>query len=509
MNIVFINPSEDRYSRGVWQSKLLRVILGKSRSVMPKLSAMIFAALTPERHRFVYIDEETDYVKHDIDADLVAITMVTEQATRAYQIAGEFRRRGKTVVMGGIHASVRREEAASHCDSIMLGEGEHTWPAMLEDFENGRLKKIYDSRDYPPVEKLISPRLDVVNFDHYLSFPIQATRGCPYNCEFCSIEFSSGHQYRMKPVEQVVAEIRAFQSYNSGGFAKVLTKGFYFVDDNLYVNREYVKELMIALKPLGIKFDCQGTVNIAKDEEILKLMAEAGCRSLAIGFESINPGSLAEANKPKVNHIEEYQAVIRNMAKYGIVVVGYFIFGFDHDEVSVFETTLDFVKGSDLVMSFSNLLTPYPGTRFYDRIKDRIYNISPNAYNAWTAVFTPKSMSAEDLQTGVLWFGIEITDLDFMWTQLKKFWSYGPWETNPPINFGERVALIYVGIRMFFAGEPAYTRFAFRVAFCRNAADFQEIFWFMRRYDLTVKVPNIGNPAKKSEWVHQFIKSIG
>jgi radical SAM superfamily enzyme YgiQ (UPF0313 family) len=475
---------------------MLRALQGKRTAYLPKLVGMILAALTPDKYTFEYLDESVESIDFGSDADMVVITAMTAQACRAYQIAGEFRKRGKVVVIGGIHAAVMREEVLAHCDVLMIGESENSWPVMLEDYENNRLKQVYDAKEYPPVENLISPRIDIIDPARYLCFPIQATRGCPYNCEFCSIEYSSGERYRMKPVSQVINEILAYQEYDKKrGFAGIYEKGFYFVDDNLYVNREYVKELLTALIPLKIRWDGQGTANMAKDDEVLQLLAESGCRTFSIGLESIVPESLQEMNKPKVNKIEEYKAMLSNIAKYGIVPGAYFVFGFDSDDIFVFRRTLAFIQESDVVEPIVSLLTPYPGTKLYERIKNRIYTTYNRSYNSGTCVYTPQNMTAGELQAGMDWMGWKTSEFPFMKKQLEKFWNYGPWKNTPFLTTRERLLLICIALKLGFAGLWEYQRFAFWVAFHRKAKDLKSIIWIMRRRELSMGQSGVLDPA--------------
>ncbi|MDR2650062.1 MAG: B12-binding domain-containing radical SAM protein [Clostridiales bacterium] len=491
--IVFINPAPNEF----WNSKLLNLLKGKRQAFLPRLSAMIFAALTPEKHSFTYVDEEIGSVDYNMEADLVAITAMTKQAVRAYLIAGEFRKRGIPVIIGGIHAGTRSEEVSGHCDAVMIGEGENTWPAMLEDFENGALKKVYDAKDYPPVEKLVSPRIDIINPDHYVMYPLQATRGCPYDCEFCSIKYSTGHKYRTKPVEQVVAEIREYEKVNTRQFSGVVRKGYYFTDDNIYVDREYLKKLLTAIKPLGIIWEAEGSANVADDDEILQLMGESGCRTFSIGFESVNPNSLSEANKPKVNKVEQYHETIAKLAKYGIIPGGNFVVGFDSDDVTVFETMLDFIKNSDLAFVIVSILTPYPGTRLYERMKPRIFETDSRFYDSWQATFTPRNMTAQELQIGWYWMGTQFTDLDFMWTQMKKYWNYGPWKNIPVLTLRERLLLIITAIVLGMHGMFKYQKFLWRAAFYPKTTDFNQLIWNMRRLEMSSNGPAVRNPADK------------
>jgi radical SAM superfamily enzyme YgiQ (UPF0313 family) len=465
---------------------------------------MILAALTPERHEFVYLDDvvaAVDVTAVSQDADLVAITSMTAQADRAYELANGFRNFGVTVVMGGIHCAVRPEEAARYCDAILLGLGEHTWPAMLEDWENGRLKKVYDAKDYPPVEEFVSPRVDVIDHTKYLAYPIQATRGCPNHCEFCSIAYSSGHKYRMKPIEQFVADVKAFEACNRPGILGAEHKDYYIVDDNLYVNREYTLKLFRAMKGLNITWHGQGTINAANDEEVVAAMAESGCRSYNMGFESLSEESLAEMGKPKHNYVPSYQQALLNLKKHGINAGAYFVFGFDHDDPTVFERTLKFVFENKLLRPVFSCLTPYPGTELAKRLNrdNRIFLQGWHLYNHWNCVLTPKRMTTEELQSGFYWATREMSDFEFIKDCLRHFWSFGPWPNNPPLKPVERLALLYLGLRFVMVrGCAKYGLFLWWAARQKNAAEFRSIIGDLYGYEIGMTIPrHCKNPADK------------
>jgi radical SAM superfamily enzyme YgiQ (UPF0313 family) len=472
--------------------------LGLPSTFMPKLSAMILAGLTPDTYEFVYVDQDIEEIDYDIAADLIAITCMTAQSSQAYRIAGEFRKRGLPVVFGGIHVAVRPEEVARHCDTLVVGEAEHSWPALLEDFERGEMKAVYRSTDFPPVTQLTAPRTDIIQHDRYVNFPLQATRGCPYDCDFCSIKHSSGHHYRMKPVEAVVADIQAYERFNADGPGRILKRPYFFIDDNLYVNRGYVIELLRALIPLGITWHAQGTVNMANDDEVLQLMAASGCRSFQFGFESISPEALKEANKPRVNKVDNYVKIINKVQSYGIIVGGYFIFGFDSDTDEVFERTVDFVKSANLSQAMLNTLTPYPGTRLYDRMADRIVDHHWANYNAWGSVFTPAQMTADDLQAGLYWAGLEVVSSDHLKTSLSYFWEQGPWPHIQTLTRFERLALVYMGLNLAANGMARSAGFLFWAARQKKACDFRMIVWQVMRTDLIEPTrPRAYNPAER------------
>ncbi|MDR0468509.1 MAG: B12-binding domain-containing radical SAM protein [Peptococcaceae bacterium] len=474
MNIVFINPSVDKYSDfKLWASKLANYMSGKHVTVLPKLVPMIMAALTPPEHSFVYIDEEIDDIDFDrIDVDFVAITAMTVQADRAYEIADEFRKRGKKVVIGGIHASVLPDEVELHADAVCVGEGENIWPVMLADFVAGQLKKRYEAKDYPPVTNLVSPRVDVIQHSRYSILPVLATKGCPYDCDFCSIKFSSGNKIRQKPVEQVLDEIRELEKYNKGYFRKP----YLFVDDNLYINREYTKSLFTGLIGLNITWFGSATLDTVNDDEVLELMAKSGCRTLVIGFESISEASLKEMNK-KANHVDQYNVIIEKLTRLGIAPGGNFIFGFDSDDKDVFEKTCDFILDSKILCSYLNIMTPYPGTRLYDRVKDRIFDKKWSHYWAIRCVFKPGKMTPEELDSGAYWAAAQVMRIDKAKRMLEHFWSHGPWDTNPTLNLIERAILLIVSHRLRKVKEyKEYAKFFFWAATRKNAVNMFLVF---------------------------------
>ena len=483
--IVFINPKAKDLTVGLFSSDVVRLSKNKTLSI-PRLGPMIFAALTPPHYEFIFLDDDYEDVDCEMDADLVALSAMTVQINRAYEIADRFRSRGITVVIGGIHASVLPDEVSQHCDATIIGEGENIWSKMLKDFEEGALKKIYNAKDYPPVDQLISPKVDAIDHDHYLMFPVQATRGCPYDCDFCSAKHAAGNRYKMKPVAQVIAEIKEYEKYNKKRFG--YKKIYYFVDENLYVNRKYTKELFSALAQLDILWTGQGTVDAAFDEEILELMARSGCTSYAIGLESISEETLEEANKPKINKSQSYDVAIKNLTKAGIIPAGYLIYGFDTDTPDVFKNTVAFVKKNHLMQPFFGVLTPYPGTRLHGRVEKehRIFDRNWDHYNSMTCVFYPKQYSPKLITEGVIWSAKQVADFDSMKETLDYFWSYGPWPHLKTLTFKERWLLRLLGLKIK-KEKPQYCDFLCWAASHKNACSFGTIFAALHLHDSVMK----------------------
>ncbi|MDR1961597.1 MAG: B12-binding domain-containing radical SAM protein [Gracilibacteraceae bacterium] len=356
------------------------------------------AALTPEEHYIRIVDETlNERVDFDGDWDLIGLSMMTTQASRCYKIADEFRRRGIKVVAGGYHASVLPDEALRHCDAVCIGEGEKVWQQMLIDAERGNLKQRYfadtltDLKDVPwPKRSLVrDKRFGVKNF-------VQTTRGCPNQCSFCTIIKFFGHTYRLRPVDDVIEEIKYLKRTRQLKWNTV-----FFSDDNICGDPEYARELFTKLIPLKVNWGSQCFINIAKDEGLVELARESGCKALAIGLESLSVSSLQQANK-NAGTVEWYSQAIKMLHKHKIAVFGLFIFGFDADEKNVFEDTKKFVEDNCLEYAMFSVLTPMPGTIFYTQYKEngRLLHENWADYDFQHVVFTPKNMTAQELQDG-------------------------------------------------------------------------------------------------------------
>jgi radical SAM superfamily enzyme YgiQ (UPF0313 family) len=361
---------------------------------MPELTLPVLAALTPPDVEVIVTEEEIEEVVYKSRVGLVGISYMTPLAARAYEIADEYRRRGAKVVLGGIHATALPEEAIQHADAVVVGEAENVWASLIEDFRAHRLRKFYRSERYPDLRGLPVPRRDLLKQGMTFSpYSIQTTRGCPFGCQFCSVTRFFGGTFRCRPVEDVVREIE-------GADKKI----WLFIDDNIIGNQPYARKLFQELIPLGIKWAGQSTVLMAKNDELLKLAAKSGCLGLFIGFESLNESNLREAGKG-INKVKEYEECIKKLHDHGIMVLASFIFGFDHDDKSVFERTVDFLIRSKVVAAGLCVLVPYPGTKVYQQMEDegRILTRDWSKYDYGNAVFRPKLMEPEELEEGAGW----------------------------------------------------------------------------------------------------------
>ncbi len=379
---------------------------------------LVIASLTPAEHDVRIIDENCEHIDFNDDCDLVGISAMTQQATRAYEIADEFRRRGRTVVMGGIHATVMPEEAKNHCDSVFIGEAEETWPVFLDDFRKGAMSDYYRSGKPADLTTLPVPRYDLLNKDNYRVIWLQTSRGCPHDCEFCAASRIYGHAYRHKTVEQVIREIRAIQDIWPDARIN-------FSDDNLFVNRKYSRELVAHLRELNIRWFAQTDIAIANDADLLRQMKSAGCTTLLIGFESISERNLQliNANGWKLKKSSTYADAIRTIQSCGIGIVGAFIIGLDEDTEEGLDELAEFIVANNMFMAQISILTPFPGTRLYDRltVERRILDRPWSDYTGMQVNIQPRLMSVEELQKGFYKIYQRIYDKDARVKTLKHF----------------------------------------------------------------------------------------
>lgn len=361
---------------------------------MPPLGLSTIAALTEPGIEVAILDEHVEPIAYDDVADLVGITVMTAVAPRAYEIAREFRSRGAKVVLGGPHPSALPEEAIQHCDAVVIGEAEGPWQRLIDDFKEGHLEKFYFSESRPDLANLPEPRRDLYKKKAYIvEGTVQTSRGCPYDCAFCSVSNVFGKAYRHRPVEDVVRSIEQLDKRFIG-----------FMDDNITGNRRYSKELFKALSPLKIKWAGQASVNAAEDQELLELAEKSGCVGLFMGFETVSKESMGEIGKSQ-NKIEEFKANVKRLHEHGIIVMGAFIFGFDSDDRDVFKRTVDFVYDAKIDLAQFSILTPLPGTRLHKKMisENRIIDADWSKYDMGHVVFKPAQMSAEELDEGAAW----------------------------------------------------------------------------------------------------------
>lgn len=328
---------------------------------MEPLQLGILAALTPEDVDVVMYDDRMEEIPYDEPTDVVAITVETFTARRAYEISGEFRRRGVKTVMGGMHAMLIPEEVEEHCDAVIVGDAEPVWKTILRDCENNTLKKRYEVVQPLCPQKNVITRRDIFEGKGYLPITLlQFSRGCNHTCNFCasSVYFKAHHYCR--PVEDVIKEIKAQK--------RTL---LFFVDDNIVCNHEKAKELFRALIPLKIRWVSQGSMDMLKDKELMELMVKSGCLGLVIGFESISPDCISEMNKytNKKGSDSMYEKEIKELRKWGLQTWAAFTVGHDGDTVESIRATCDFAIKNKFTFAAYNILMPYPNTPLYEKLK--------------------------------------------------------------------------------------------------------------------------------------------
>jgi len=352
------------------------------------------AGLTPSDWDVEIHDARTTPVDYDRKVGLVGITSYTADITSACEIADGFRSKGVKVVMGGVHVSVLPDEARQHADAIVVGEAEAVWKRLLRDCEKGELKTIYKSNTLIEMSDMVIPRRDLLNRSMYSSFySVQATRGCPFNCEFCTVTAFFGQEFRTRPIDEVVREVKGLES-----------KEFFFIDDNITGRAGFAKKLFKELIPLNCKWGGQTTLNFAKDEELLSLYAKSGGRYAFIGFETLSDDNLSKISK-SWNSPDGYREAIKKIHGVGINIVGSFILGLDGDSPDVFKRTYNFIMETKIDAAQFHILTPFPGTKLYDDMikNDRITDSDWSKYHTGEVVFKPAKMTARELQEGYWW----------------------------------------------------------------------------------------------------------
>jgi radical SAM superfamily enzyme YgiQ (UPF0313 family) len=385
--LVLVLPRNDRGYLGKVSDK------GKTGFV--RLSLPTIAALTPSNWNVEILDARAIPVDFNKKVDLVGITAFTAEIPSTYEIADGFREKGVNVVMGGVHVSSLPEEALAHANNVVVGEAEAVWTELLRDFEKGELKPMYHADSLIEMNCMSIPCRDVLDRKMYVSCfnTIQATRGCPFNCEYCAVSAFFGRKYRTIPVAEVIDEIRRFD-----------TRDFLFVDDNITGQASYAKELFKALVPLNRTWGGQITINIAKDEELLSLYAKIGGKYSFIGFETLSEKNLTKMNK-SWNSPDAYKEAIKKIHEAGINILGSFIVGLDEDDTTVFEKTFDFIMENNIDAAQFHILTPFPGTRLYQTMETdgRIIDRDWSKYHTGEVIFRPQNMTIDELQKGYWW----------------------------------------------------------------------------------------------------------
>ena len=378
MHVLLVSPSPT-------PNKKIRSGLKFSQLTLP-----VLASLTPPDVEVSAVDEELADIDFSQSYDLVGITCMTATARRSYDLCDLFRARGTPVVLGGIHPTVCPQEAILHADAVVIGEAEDCWKTVVEDSRGGHLQRFYRS-EFPDLNRAPLPRRDL-GIDHavFNTVGLETTRGCPYNCEFCSVTDFYGPHIRHRSVANVVEDIK-----RSG------SRIFMITDDNVTGHAAYSKELFQALAPLGITWVGQSSIKLARDRELLELCRKSGCAALFFGLESVSTSGMQSLPKA-YNSIEETEEAIRIIQDHGIAFHPSIVLGLDTDTPDIFDDTLEFLQRNRVPSLTLNVMTPYPGTRIHQRLMEegRLISRDWSYYDHKCVVFRPKHMSPEQLQDG-------------------------------------------------------------------------------------------------------------
>jgi radical SAM superfamily enzyme YgiQ (UPF0313 family) len=365
---------------------------GHEKHFVPPITGIYLAAITPQEHQVRVIHQQVEPVDLDTDAELVALSFFSGFAEEAYHLADAFRAKGKLVVAGGPHATFWPDETLEHCDAVVIGEAESSWSQILSDVSKGQLKQRYTGVPQP-IEALPVPRYDLVPNRFFIKRVVQATRGCPFSCSFCSVP-SLNPGFRTRPIQDVLRDI----SYNDFPWwwqRKVV----WFWDDNLTAKRAYIKELLRAMIPLKRWWLTQASMDIVYDAELLELMVQSGCIGVFFGIETFGEVSLRAANKPQ-NQIEHYRQAVDVLHQHGLCVMAGFVTGFDGDTPESIIGMADKMMHIGVDVPFISVLTPYKGTPLYEQLSEEgrlLKDRGMRYYNGYNVTFQPSLMTPEEL----------------------------------------------------------------------------------------------------------------
>jgi radical SAM superfamily enzyme YgiQ (UPF0313 family) len=376
---------------------------------MEPLAPATLAGLTPRDVDVKFYDDRMEEIPYDEPTDLVAISIETYTARRAYEIATEYRRRGVRVVMGGFHATLVPDEVAEYAESVVIGEAEGLWPQVIEDARANRLQPVYRAPKRPSLAGAIADRSIFLGKRYLPLGLVEAGRGCHFACEFCAIQSYFASTQTRRPAEEVVDEVKRMK--------KPL---YFFVDDNITSNLDQAKELYRQLIPLKIRWVSQASINVAHDEELLKLLKASGCQGLLIGFESLNPTNLKKMHKSFNTMKGGYEVALENLRRHGMRLYVTFILGYDGDSYESLHEVVQFAERHRFYIVAFNHLTPFPGTPLYDRLKDEgrlLFDkwwLDPE-YRYGMVPYTPAGMTADEVKEGCISARREFYRLGSIW----------------------------------------------------------------------------------------------
>jgi radical SAM superfamily enzyme YgiQ (UPF0313 family) len=391
---------------------------------LPSLGLLTLAGMTPDPFEVSYHEvPDIDALDELPPCDVAAISSYSAQIRDAYTLGDRFRAAGVKVVLGGLHVTALPHEALEHADAVVIGEGEVSWPEVLHDLSTGSLRRVYaaDGREFDLADSPM-PRFDLLDPDRYNRLTIQATRGCPWRCEFCAASIRLTARYKIKPVDRVIAELHEIKRLWPHPFIE-------FADDNSFASRPHAKELFRALAPERVHWFSESDISIADDPELLDLMREAGCRELLIGLESPTRSGIdgveQRRNWKRTRH-DRYLEDVRRIQEHGIAVNGCFVLGLDGDGPDVFEAVEDFVRTSGQFDVQITVMTPFPGTPLYERLQREGRLLADGAWercSLFDVNFVPQRMSADELQEGLLWLAQRLYTVEERDARRERFWA--------------------------------------------------------------------------------------
>ena len=360
---------------------------------IPQLTLSLIAALTPPEHEIEVVEEVYgEVVNFDGDYDVIGISIMTQTCIRGYEIANEFRKRDKIVVFGGIHATGMPDEAIRFGNAVVIGEAEGLWDILLEDIKHKRLKSFYKLDKLPDLQNHIMPRRDLIKCSSgkFSIAPIETTRGCPYNCDFCSVSRFFGTRQRHKIIRDIIIDIESCKE-----------KNLFFLDDNITGDKRFAKELFREMIPLKRVWVGQASIQVANDPELMKLAYKSGCRALLIGFESMSDSGINQYRKT-LKTIDENILAVKKLQDNGIMTMASLIFGLDSDTKEVFDMAHDFLTRSKAAFFQACVMTPYPGTPVFSKLRSegRILTDDWTRYDASKVIIRPENISPEELLDG-------------------------------------------------------------------------------------------------------------
>jgi len=407
--------------KSFWDLKVTAKLLRKN-AVCANLWLPVIASVTPGDITVICIDENVEKINYNEKVDLVALSGMTCGIKRSFEIANIYRKKGVPVIIGGIHATMNPEECQNYADSVVVGEAEKIWPKIVKDFQEKKLKPLYTSDTFTQLTEIPVPRYDLLKIDKYMAAPVQTTRGCPFNCDFCSVKIINGPMYRKKTIEQIIRELKFIKK--QPGFNSIM-----ICDDNFIGDLVFAKKLLKAMIPLHMNWMAQCSVNLGDHPDILQLMKKSSGIFVFIGFETVNKDNLKAMNK-FVNNPDEYQQKISAIHNAGISVVGSLILGSDNDDLTSFREAYEFLNENNIIFCMLNILTPLPGTKLFKRMEkeDRFLTLDWNYFNVGNITIKTRKLSSEELRSGFIWLHKKYYNYDEIYKRFRRLIRRGNWK---------------------------------------------------------------------------------